>query len=120
MDQVCGVTVKLSKVDQLKVQDALESVESLKFKVKKQMAARRIVDLTHPQKPKVEEQKEDDSAIDKITKEAQMTETFNTMVIDTREKINEAMNVLFSRDSKLRKLQSMQENTPALMKSASR
>ena len=49
-----------------------------------------------------------------------MTETFNTMVIDTREKINEAMNVLFSRDSKLRKLQSMQENTPALMKSASR
>ena len=40
-----GVTVKLNKAEQLKVQSALESVETLKFKVKKQMATRRIVDI---------------------------------------------------------------------------
>ena len=33
------------------------------------------------------------------------TETFNYMVMETREKINDAMQVLFSRDSKLRRLQ---------------
>ena len=41
-----GVTVKLNRAEQIKVQSALESVETLKFKVKKQMATRRIVDLT--------------------------------------------------------------------------
>ena len=56
-EQVDGVTVKLNKAEQLKVQSALESVETLKFKVKKQMATRRIVDIT-PKAPKAEEAKE--------------------------------------------------------------
>ena len=78
------------------VQSALESVDTLKFKVKKQMATRRIVDITpkgQQQQPKPEESKEC------------TTETFNCLVMETREKINEAMQVLFSRDSKLRRLQ---------------
>ena len=41
-----SVPVKLNKSEQIKVKSALESVETLKFKVKKQMATRRIVDLT--------------------------------------------------------------------------
>ena len=100
--QVDGVTVKLNKAEQLKVQSALESVETLKFKVKKQMATRRIVDITPKtisSAPKSEEAKETDA------NEPSSTETFNYLVMDTREKINEAMQVLFSRDSKLRRLQ---------------
>ena len=42
------VSVKLNRVEQAKVEEALESVETLKFKVKKQMATRRIVDLSKP------------------------------------------------------------------------
>ena len=110
---VNGVTVKLNKAEQLKVQSALESVETLKFKVKKQMATRRIVDIT-PKKavssaPQTEETKES------VSKEPSSTETFNYLVMDTREKINEAMQVLFSRDSKLRRLQDRpQQATPVV------
>ena len=71
------------------------------------MATRRIVDLTPKpvasQESKAEEKKENSITIS--TKNPSPTETFNYMVMDTREKINEAMQVLFSRDSKLRKLQ---------------
>lgn len=96
-ETVNGITVKLNKADQLKVQNALESVETLKFKVKKQMATRRIVDLTA--RPKVEEAKESEKMA------ARPVETLNFMVMDTRDKINTAMQALFSRDSKLRRLQ---------------
>jgi hypothetical protein len=94
-----GVAVKLNKAEQMKVQSALESVETLKFKVKKQMASRRIVDLTKaPITPKPEEAKNVEM------KQPNFTETFNYMVMETREKINDAMQVLFTKDSKLRKL----------------
>ena len=42
------------------------------------------------------------------------------MVIDTREKINDAMQVLFSRDSKLRRLQAMASESASSLKSAHR
>lgn len=65
------------------------------------MATRRIVDLTAPQsQPKREESK--DNRDDRKVPSA--AETLNTMVMDTRGKINDAMQILFSRDSKLRKL----------------
>ena len=71
------------------------------------MATRRIVDLAPKpvasQGPKPEESKE--SGASKANGGPSATETFNYMVMDTREKINEAMQVLFSRDSKLRRLQ---------------
>ena len=41
-----GTVIKLNKAEQNKVKSALESVENLKFKVKRKMATRRIVDLT--------------------------------------------------------------------------
>lgn len=94
-----GVAVKLNKAEQMKLQSALESVETLKFKVKKQMACRRIVDLT---KGSVAS-KPEESKVDAI-KQPNFTETFNYMVMETREKINGAMQVLFTKDSKLRKL----------------
>ena len=70
------------------------------------MATRRIVDLAPKpaasQGPKPEESKESRPV---AASEPSSTETFNYMVMDTREKINEAMQVLFSRDSKLCRLQ---------------
>ena len=42
------VSVKLNRQEQNKVEEALESVETLKYKVKKKMATRRIIDLTKP------------------------------------------------------------------------
>ena len=67
------------------------------------MATRRIVDITPKGPPKPEESKEQTSV---STKQQECTtETFNYMVMETREKINDAMQVLFSRDSKLRRLQ---------------
>ena len=68
------------------------------------MATRRIVDLTAQSTgPKAEEAKENTRS--NAGKEPSATETFNFLVMDTREKINDAMQVLFSRDSKLRRLQ---------------
>lgn len=101
METTQGFSVKLNKAEQVKVKSALESVETLKFKVKKQMACRRIVDLTKTTPaassaaPQPEEAK---------TNEPHPNETFNYMVMETREKINDAMQILFSKDSKLRKL----------------
>jgi len=64
------------------------------------MATRRIIDLTV--KPKVEEVKEDGKAASPAG--SKPNETLNYMVMDTRGKINDALQVLFSRDSKLRRL----------------
>ena len=78
------------------------------------MATRRIVDLTPKpiasQEPKVEENKENSVATS--SKDPSPTETFNYMVMETREKINDAMQVLFSRDSKLRRLQGTASTMP--------
>ena len=108
---VNGFAIKLNKAEQIKVQSALESVETLKFKVKRQMATRRIVDITP--KPAAEPQPEE--AKDSSEKKAQpsSTETFNYLVMDTRERINEAMQVLFSKDSKLRRLRDPPPVAPA-------
>lgn len=106
-EQVNGVTVKLNKAEQLKVQSALESVETLKFKVKKQMATRRIVDI-RPKTTVNKDAQQPEEVKEMATSKAESgstTETFNYLVMDTREKINDAMKVLFSRDSKLRTLQ---------------
>lgn len=71
------------------------------------MATRRIVDIrpkTVISKEAAQQQPEEAKETAKSNSEA-TTETFNCLVMDTREKINEAMKVLFSRDSKLRTLQ---------------
>jgi len=67
------------------------------------MATRRIVDLTS--KPKPEEAKDGDEAAAAAATSGKPVETLNFMVMDTRGKINDALKVLFSRDSKLRRLQ---------------
>lgn len=64
------------------------------------MATRRIIDLTA--KPKAEEAKDDEKPASPAA--SKPTETLNYMVMDTRGKINDALQVLFSRDSKLRRL----------------
>ena len=69
------------------------------------MATRRIVDLTA--RPKAEESKDGNDG-----SSAKPVETLNFMVMDTREKMNEAMQVLFSRDSKLRRLQDRKAPSP--------
>ena len=77
-------------------------MDTLKFKVKKQMATRRIIDITPKGEPKPEEAKVQTSSVK--NRQECTTETFNYLVMETREKINDAMQVLFSRDSKLRRL----------------
>lgn len=93
------VAIKLNRSEQTKVEEALESVETLKFKVKKQMAARRVVDLSKPLS-------EQGSTAEVVQAAAKLnTESQNYLVVEAREKINEAIEVLFTKDSRLRKLQ---------------
>ena len=93
------VAIKLNRQEQTKVEDALESVEALKFKVKKQMATRRVVDLSKP----LQDQGSTAEAVQAAAK--LNTESQNYLVVEAREKINEAIEVLFTKDSRLRKLQ---------------
>ena len=62
-----GFAIKLNKAEQIKVQSALESVETLKFKVKRQMATRRIVDIT----PKPAAEPKPEEVMDSSEKKAQ-------------------------------------------------
>ena len=99
------VSVKLNRVEQSKVEEALESVESLKSKVKRQMATRRIVDLSKPLEDQTTFQSKND-ALDAVRSELKVnTESQNYLLVEAREKINDAMEVLFTKDSRLRKLQ---------------
>lgn len=71
----------MNRSEQIKIESALESVETLKSKVKKQMATRRIVDLTAPAiKPKAEESKE---SLDEQQRKKE-AETYNCMVMNAR------------------------------------
>lgn len=63
------------------------------------MATRRVVDLSKP----LQDQGSTAEAVQAAAK--LNTESQNYLVVEAREKINEAIEVLFSKDSRLRKLQ---------------
>lgn len=72
------VAIKLNRSEQTKVEEALESVEALKFKVKKQMATRRVVDLSKPLS-------EQGSAAEAVQAAAKLnTESQNYLVVEAR------------------------------------
>lgn len=67
------------------------------------MATRRIVDLS---KPLEEQYQTKTDAIEAVKNELKVnTESQNYLLVEAREKINDAMEVLFTKDSRLRKLQ---------------
>ena len=67
------------------------------------MATRRIIDLS---KPIAEQYQTKTDAIDAVKNELKVnTESQNYLLVEAREKINDAMEVLFTKDSRLRKLQ---------------
>ena len=71
----------MSKDEQRKLEDAIENVETLKQRVKKEMAMAKVM--------RVQEHGE------------KTGEKVKYMVIKAREQVNEAVRVLFSKDSKL-------------------
>ena len=59
-----GMSIQLNGAEKAKLEGALSSVETLKFRVKKQMASRRIVDLTIPSQPTTTDVTQPEEAIE--------------------------------------------------------
>lgn len=97
MPQNKTVKVNLTEDERTKVENALTSIDTLKTNAKRQMARAKIVDLS---KVSFEENG---------AKPASKTEHLNYLVVEARQKINNAMNVLFSNDCRLKSLQSCNE-----------
>jgi hypothetical protein len=89
--------LKLTKDEQGKLENALTNVEYLKSKVKREMTLVKVPDLTLKVNKKADEEC--------ITQEQALgQEKINYMIIKAKEEVNEAMKVLFAKDSKLHQL----------------
>ena len=85
-----GVSIRLNKDEQKTIEEAIQGVDELKTKVKRQMARARVVDF---------------SKIDRVAAPAPgKNESYNYLMVEARQKLNTAMDVLFAKDSRLRKV----------------
>lgn len=101
--------VKLNAEEQGKIEAAINSVESLKSQFKRKMANARIVDLSKIQATVgAGERPLNPLDVEKAMAEHQKrnTEQFNFLVCEARNKMNDALEFLFQKDSKLRNLKS--------------
>jgi hypothetical protein len=87
---------RYSREEQNKLEGAVEWVSGLKTKVKKEMALIKVTDLTKQNAERGEEAKR-----------------INYMVIKARHQVNEALDVLFAKDSHLNMARSLREALPA-------
>jgi len=84
-----------SREEQVKLEGALEAVEGLKSKVKKEMALLRVIDITQH-----EEQRGGTLS---------HSEKINYMVVKAKDQVNDAFSLLFAKDSKLIEAKTYQE-----------
>lgn len=81
--------MKLSKDEQTVLKSALTNVDSLKSKVKREMASQRVINLLETTK------------VDKSQNEVQgKEEKINYLILKAKEEVNDVVKVLFAKDSK--------------------
>jgi hypothetical protein len=107
-----SAAVKLNTEEQAKVEQALNSVETLKTQFKRKLASSRIVDLTKI-KGSNDDRPLNATEVQKAVAEHEKrnSEQFNFLVVEARNKMNDALEFLFQKDSKLRNLQSQTTDT---------
>ena len=76
------------------LEGAVETIEGLKTKVKIEMAAVKVIDLTKAASS--EEHGQEDST--------QVKEKINYLIVKAKDQVNDAFNVLFSKESNLNKV----------------
>lgn len=92
---------RLTKDEQGKIEDALENVEVLKSKVKKEMALIKVIDLT--KKDQMVEKQKGEEFIESNR------EKINYMIVKAKDQVNDAFKILFSKDSKLNSVKSIKD-----------
>jgi len=110
--------VRLSREEQSKLTKAIENVDSLKSKVKLQMASIKVVDLKKKKEQQAKALEQEKAALtsafkrnkktaptEELGDSAKTNANINFMIIQAREQVNQALKCLAQKDSKLDFLQ---------------
>ncbi len=108
MKQFSKQEIKLNSTEEAVVTKAIKDVGGLRSALKRQMVKARVIDLTRSDAPPPLTDSRDEAVIEK---KEERIETFNHKLVQVKETVNEAMAMLFSKDSKLRKISKQTEVT---------
>ena len=108
MKQFSKQEIKLNSTEEAVVTKAIKDVGGLRSALKRQMVKARVIDLTRSSAPPPLADSLDETAAEK---KEERIETFNHKLVQVKETVNEAMAMLFSKDSKLRKISKQTEVT---------
>ncbi len=93
------VLKKYSRDEQSTLESAVENIEGLKSKVKKQMSLVKVIDLTQKEPQKGSEE----DGLDSV----QLREKINYMIVKAKDQVNDAFDVLFAKDSGLNRVKDL-------------
>ena len=95
---------RFNREEQGKLEGAVEAMEGLKSKVKKEMALIKVVDLLKRNSTISEEQQKGDSE-----EGVKVAEKINYMIVKAKVQVNSAFDVLFAKDSSLNKAKGLND-----------
>ncbi|CDW91225.1 UNKNOWN [Stylonychia lemnae] len=98
------IGAKISRQDQINLEQALDNVMYLKKKMKKEMALIKVIDITKREEQQLESEKQ---LKNEIIHEGM--EKVNYEFLKAKDQVNEAFKVLFGKDSRLHQIQSFKE-----------
>ncbi len=90
-----NVLSNYSRDEQSMLEGAVETIEGLKTKVKREMALVKVIDLTKEGKSKQEQQSEEEVDSKKLK------DRINYLIVQAKDQANDAFDVLFSKESAL-------------------